>query len=441
MAQVIPFKGFRYNASKIGDLAKVTTPPYDVISPSEQDRFYQISQYNIIRLELGKEEPEDDELNNKYTRAAAYLKDWIEKQVLVQERQPSFYIYQQEFGLPNGNKYTRTGFISLVRLEDFSKGVILPHENTLSKPKADRLRLMQACQANFSQIFALYDDPEKAIPHLLKRHIDAHSPDIEVEAIPGIIDRLWVVSDHSLIAQIQECMADKKLYIADGHHRYETALTYRNQRMAQNPYHTGDELYNFVMMMIVEMEDPGLIILPTHRIISGIEGFSKEEFLKRASKDFIVEEHALSGATLKQRADEMESLLTQKGSHSFVFYDGNLRSCYTLMLKSMESVNERLPQHHISYRSLDVTILHTLLLEPLLGIGREQMANQEFITYTHDLMEGAQWVEEGKCQMAFFVNAPSVRQVKEVSLAGEKMPQKSTYFYPKLLTGLVINKF
>ena len=155
MAQVIPFKGFRYNPSKIGDLSKVMTPPYDVISPAEQDRFYRMSQYNIIRLELGKEEPADDEHNNKYTRAAEYLKDWIEEQVLVQESQPSFYIYQQQFGLPNGNTYIRTGFVGLVRLEEFSKGVILPHENTLSKPKADRLRLMQACAANFSQIFAL----------------------------------------------------------------------------------------------------------------------------------------------------------------------------------------------------------------------------------------------------------------------------------------------
>lgn len=441
MAQVIPFKGFRYNTSKIDDLSKVMTPPYDVISPAEQDQFYQMSQYNIIRLELGKEEPGDDECHNKYTRAARYLKDWIENQILIQDKQPSFYIYQQQFSLTNGNTYTRTGFIGLVRLEEFSKGVILPHENTLSKPKADRLQLMRACEANFSQIFALYDDPAKKIPSLLKQHIESYSPDIEVEAIPGIIEKLWVVSEHSAIQQIQDNMADKKLYIADGHHRYETALTYRNERMAQNPHHTGDELYNFVMMMMVEMEDPGLIILPTHRAISGIKGFSKEEFLKSAAKDFIVEEHTFSGKTLKQRADEMEGLLAEKGSHSFVFYDGDAKSCYVLTLKSMRIMNERLPQHDISYRSLDVTILHTLLLEPLLGIGKEQMANQDFITYTHDLMEGAQWVEEGRCQMAFFLNPTSVKQVKEVSLAGEKMPQKSTYFYPKLLTGLVINKF
>lgn len=441
MAQVIPFKGLRYNTSKISDLSKVMTPPYDVISPAEQDRFYQMSEYNIIRLELGKEEPGDDEYNNKYTRAARYLKEWLENQILVQEKQPSFYIYQQQFSLPNGNTYTRTGFVGLVRLEEFSRGVILPHENTLSKPKADRLQLMRACETNFSQIFALYDDPEKTIPMLLKQYTDANSPDIEVEAIQGIIERLWVVSDASIIAQIQESMADKKLYIADGHHRYETALTYRNERMKQNPHHTGDELYNFVMMMMVEMEDPGLIILPTHRVINGIKNFSKEEFLQNASRDFVIEEHLFSGRTLKQRAEEMDSLLTKKGSHTFVFYDGNLKSCHVLALKDIEIISERLPEHDMSYRSLDVTILHTLLLEPLLGIGKEQIANQEFITYTHDLTEGVTWVEEGNCQMAFFVNPTSVKQVKEVSLAGEKMPQKSTYFYPKLLTGLVINKF
>jgi uncharacterized protein (DUF1015 family) len=194
-------------------------------------------------------------------------------------------------------------------------------------------------------------------------------------------------------------------------------------------------------MMMVEMEDPGLIILPTHRVISNIKDFNKEIFLKQASQEFLVEEYTFQGTTLKQRAYEIDGILKQKTSHSLVLYDGNLKSCNVLTLKSIEAMNRRLPEHDISYNSLDVSILHTLLLDPLLGIGEDQLANQEFITYTHDLKEGMMWAEDGTCQMAFFMNPTSVKQVKDVSLAGEKMPQKSTYFYPKLLTGLVLNKF
>jgi len=440
MAQILPFKGLRYNEAKVGELSKVMTPPYDIISPAEQEEYYRMSDYNIIRLELGKEEPEDNEHNNKYTRAAMYLSDWIEQQVIIREPEPSLYVYQQLFKLSDGTEYTRTGFIGLVRLEEFSKGVILPHENTLSKPKADRLQLMRACSANFSQIFGLYDDPEKTVPMLLCQYISENSPVLQVEAIEGIIEKLWVISDQEIIARIQESMLEKKLYIADGHHRYETALTYRNELIQKNPDHTGNELYNFVMMMMVEMEDPGLIILPTHRIICGIENMETQGVLEKAAVSFSIKEYKFSAGGQKERAIEIDAALKQSAPHSFIYYDGNRSTYYLLTLKDLNQMKERLPQHDESYRTLDVSILHTLLIGPVLGIGKEQLANQEFIKYTHDIEEGMLLVEDGDCQMALFMNPTSIKQVKEISLAGEKMPQKSTYFYPKLLTGLVFNK-
>ena len=325
-------------------------------------------------------------------------------------------------------------------MEEFSKGIILPHENTLSKPKADRLQLMRACGANFSQIFCLYDDPEKGVPELLNQHISANAPDIQVEAIEGITERLWVMSDPVIITEIQESMAQKKLYIADGHHRYETALTYRNEQIEKNPHHTGNEPYNYVMMMMVEMDDPGLLILPTHRIICGIKDIESKEFLRRAGKYFHIEEYDFCGTGRMERSEEIDAVLKKKGLHSFIYYDGGYKSFFVLSLMDPDIMKERLPDHDESYRSLDVCILHTLLIEPILGIGKEQLASQDFVRYTHDISEGVGMVEDGICQMAFFMNPTTVKQVKDVSLAGEKMPQKSTYFYPKLLTGLVLNK-
>jgi uncharacterized protein (DUF1015 family) len=440
MAEIIPFCGLRYNKDIVGDLSKVMTPPYDIISSVEQQQFYSMNDYNIIRLELGKENPGDNEKNNKYTRAAEYLENWIDEKVLVRDSLPSFYIYQQKFELSDGESHVRTGFIGLVRLEEFSKGNILPHENTLSKPKADRLELMRACGANFSQIFGLYDDPEKNLPGVLDEYIKQNQPVIEIEAIDGIIDKLWAVSEPSILRQIQDIMADKSLYIADGHHRYETALNYRNECISQNPNHKGHELYNFVMMTMVEMEDPGLIILPTHRVIKGKEGLDKTKFIQNVSKEFNIEEYAFSCTNNDGRIKEMDALLQKKGAQSFILYDGNGVNCTILTLKDLDTMKNYLPENHESYRNLDVCILHTLILEPFLGIGSTQLKNQDFLTYTHDIKEGITQVDDGTCQMVFLMNPTTVKQVKEVSLAGEKMPQKSTYFYPKLLTGLVLNK-
>ncbi len=441
MAEIKPFQGIRYNSKKSDELSALICPPYDIISAAEQDLYYKKSDYNLIRIEFGKEFPDDDEKDNKYIRASRYLTDWIEQDILSREDKPSIYVYQQIFNINDGERFTRTGFIALTKLEDLSKGVVLAHENTLSKPKSDRMNLMQSCNANISPVYVLYEDIDKSISRILYEHITSNEPKIDVEGINGISERLWVLSEKDILDNLVQIMADKKLFIADGHHRYETALNYKKMALEKNDSHTGSEPYNYTMMLMVDMDDPGLLILPTHRAVNGLKNFDKEEFLNRAGEEFDVVIHTLIGATIEKRVSEIEKLLDNKGTGAFALYDANTSQCVTLKLKDFSSMEKVFPSKHISFRNLDVCVLHKLLLERLLGIGEIQLASQQYLTYTHDLSEGVKWVESGVCQMVFFMSATSVKQVRDVSLAGEKMPQKSTYFYPKPPTGLVLNKF
>lgn len=458
MAKLVPFKGLRYNTETIGELSQVTTPPYDVISPSAQGRYYSMSEYNIIRIELGKEFPDDNENNNKYTRAGNYLRSWMDKHILKHEDKDAFYIYDQEFTLKNGDKKVRRGFVCLVELVEFSKGIVLPHEETLSKAKQDRFNLMNTTCGNISQIFSLYNDsdcndsdcngpdsndPDCMVVPVLNSYAAANKPDIEFTDDDGIVERLWAVKDAGIISKIQAVMAVRQLFIADGHHRYETALNFRNRLIAENPGHTGSEPFNYVMMMLVEMDDPGLVVFPTHRVLKNLENFNSEDFLQAVSASFEVEKIS-KGCCCECALDEhLESKLEEKGRNrvAFAYYDGAKSSYYLLTLNDMSLMEKALPHKHNSYRQLDVSILHTLVLEKFFGIDSENMANQKNLTYTRDAAEAINWVSSGTCQCAFFLNATKVSQIKDVSLAKEKMPQKSTYFYPKLLTGLVINKF
>jgi len=440
MAEIKPFEGIRYTTGKVDKLSDLLCPPYDIISASEQDMYYKKNEHNIIRIEFGKEYPDDDENDNKYTRASRYMTDWIEQNVLIKDKQPSIYIYQQQFHA-DGRLLTRTGFIALTKLEDLSKGVVLAHENTLSKPKTDRMNLMESCQANISQIYVLYEDSNKTLSKILFDYMSQNQPEVDVEGLHGILERLWVVSDESILDVIVNCIADKKLFIADGHHRYETALSYRKKAMEKNDSHTGSEPYNYTMMLLVDMDDSGLLILPTYRALNKLIDFNMQDFLIKATDEFYIENHTLSGATIEKRAVEIGKILDDKGAGAFVLCDAATTQCTSLKLKDFSSMEKVFPSKHVSYRNLDVCILHKLLLERLLGIGEEQLASQQYLTYTHDISEGLKWVETGECQILFFMSATSIKQVRDVSLAGEKMPQKSTYFFPKPPTGLVLNKF
>jgi len=439
MANIIPFRGLRYNTEKIKDLSLVTTPPYDIISPDSQEMFYNMHPNNVIRLELGMEHAGDNENNNKYTRAAEYLKQWIEDKTLVYESTPALYLYEQVFTLKDGSQKSFKGFITLVELEEFSKGIILPHEETLSKAKADRFNLMSTTFSNFSQIFSLYLDPEKHISNIINS-ISKNPPDISFKSWDGITQNLWIVTDNEIISAVKKHFEGKQLFIADGHHRYETALNFRNKMREENPGYSKDDLFNYVMMMLVDMDDPGLVVFPTHRLVKDIDGFDENTLVSGLKENFNVQKYVIMQGNEDISQQIEKKLADNADKKAFALYTGK-DYFYLFDLKNPDSINHALPNKSAAYKNLDVTILHTLVLDKLLGIDMENMANQKNLTYTRDSHEAIDWVKNGSFQCSFLLNATKVREIKDVSLANEKMPQKSTYFYPKLITGLIMNKF
>lgn len=430
MANIIPFIGLRYNTNKIPNLASVVTPPYDIIDETAQARYYAEHPANVIRLELGLAFPNDDENNNRYTRAAQYMQRWIEDEILVYESKPALYFYQQEFNI-QGNTVVRNGFICGLKVEDYEKGNILPHEETLSKPKEDRLRLLRATQANFSSIFGLYSDPDKVIDNTLQAAINDTPPTIELFDEVGETHRLWVITDNETIRTVVEEMKEKKVFIADGHHRYETALEYAREMEAKG-YHG----YDYVMITLVNLYDQGLIILPTHRLVKNLEGFDLEAFRVKLSSYFNVRPFGSAdrlSAFLKSMEEQGEN------EHVFGMYGQN-GVLYILILKPNAEIAEALPSDKSdAWKRLDVAVLDNLVLDQILGIGASQRKNQENLTYTKDAQWAVEQVNKGLYQVAFFLNPTRVKEVVDVAQARDKMPQKATYFYPKLLTGLVIN--
>jgi len=441
MAKIKPFKGIRFNVKEKENLQNLICPPYDIISAADQEYYYKKNEHNIIRIEFGKELANDDEKNNKYSRASAFLSNWIKQDVLQRESQPAIYIYQQQFKLKSGQDFTRTGIIALTEIEELSKGVILAHENTLSKPKSDRMNLMKECGANISPIYVLFEDEDQKVKKEILSFISNNQPTIDFVGLNEIKERLWVLTCENTIEFIEREFYSKKLYIADGHHRYETALNFKKEASQSQLYRYSEASSNYTMMLMVDMADPGLLILPTHRAIKGLKNFDKDNFLINSKEEFEVVVHRFESDSLEKRAEEVEKYLDGSVPGVFVLYSANSTDFIVFKLKSLESMEKVFPTKHPSFRELDVCILHKLLLEKFLGIGEEQLASQEFLTYTHSVMEGIEWTEAGDCDMVFFMAPTSVTQIRDVSLAGEKMPQKSTYFYPKPPTGLVLNKF
>lgn len=442
MAVVIPFKGIRYNSEKIKDLSLLTTPPYDVISSEAQEKFYRIHDNNIIRIELGKDFEGDNEINNKYVRAGKFLDEWINQNILVQEDSPAVYIYEQEFKVSEWESKTRRGLIALVKLAEFSEGVVLPHEFTLSKAKQDRFNLMNTTNANISQIFSLYNDTGK-VSDILDTITKQSTPEIDYINCEDVSERIWVIKDKQIISEISEIFKYKKLFIADGHHRYETALNYRNKLASENPLHNGTEPYNYVMMTVVDMADPGLAVYPTHRAVS-IENFNAEDFLDFAGKYFKIQKIEYSKSFDAASVPEQITLsLSQSGEFGKVFgyFDGLGEYYYILTLKDNSIMKTLVPDKSDAYRDLDVAVLHSVILEQYFKIDAENMAVQKNLTYIKEAGDAINGVKFEEYDCAFFLNPTKVSQMRDVSLANEKMPQKSTYFYPKLTTGLVINKF
>ena len=443
MAIISAFKGLRYNTNKVSDLSLVTTPPYDVISYDAQEKYYSMHPDNIIRVELGKDSPDDNESNNKYTRSGSYIDEWINDQILVYDEKPCLYIYEQDFNISEWEIKTRRGLVALVKLAEFSEGVILPHETTLSKAKTDRFNLMDATHANISQIFSLYND-ENAVSSILQEYTESHPCESEFENQDGITERIWAISDMDIIQKICNAFSNEKLFIADGHHRYETALNFRNKEASSNPTHTGAEPYNYVMMTLVDMNDPGLIVFPTHRVLKDLPDFNSSEFLEFAKKYFNIDKIEFNKSYAQSYVREQIRIsLEQSGEFEKVFgyYDALGDWYYILSLKNISDMDVALPDRATAYKNLDVTILHTLILDEFFKIDAENMANQINLSYTREIKEALDWVNSRRYNCAFFLNPTKVDEIKEIALSNEIMPQKSTYFYPKLTTGLVMHKF
>ena len=437
MAQIIPFRALRYDPQQVS-VDQTVTQPYDKISPTMQDRYYAASPYNLVRIILGRREPADNPANTVYTRAAADFRAWRTQGVLREDSAPSIYVYSQRFTAPGESApRDRRGFIALGRVEDYSAGVVFRHEQTLAKPKADRLDLLRATRAHFGQIFMLYEDAGEIDAALAAATRSA--PAIELTDEYQVVNRVWQVSDPALIASVQKLMRDKKLIIADGHHRYETALAYRDERRAANHCSepaapaAPDAPYEFLMMTFVNLNSPGMVVLPTHRVVRGLPSFSADDFQNSSRKFFAMEEidPALDGpraaAVLRDKGKSGATLLAVTANRAFLL--GRLRSAAAASLFARLS-----PQQ----QQLDVVQLHKSLLEGVLKLSEESIREQRNLSYVRDADEALSQVRSGKADIAFLMNPCRLQQVRDVAFAGEVMPQKSTDFYPKLLSGLTI---
>lgn len=424
MAEIKGYKGLRFNCEKAGKIEELVCPPYDIISDQQREEYIKTNPHNIIRLEL----PKGDD---KYNKAAEILKDWLEKGILVKEDKPAIYIYEEEF-TAYGERKAIKGIICRVKLEEFSKGIILPHEFTLSKAKEDRLNLMKATNCNFSQIYSLYMDGGKNTLGKIDS-LSKSEPDIQLQDSDNVTHRMWIIKDEKAIADICSDFTDRKLYIADGHHRYETALNYRNYLREQGLAKEGDAC-DYQMMMLVDMEHPGLVVFPTHRLVRNLDSFNAERVIDGCKEYFDVTEHS--------DINTIESTLMElynQGKKAYAFYCGG-SSYKLLVLKDTNIIKKLLPNASTATQQLDVTILHTLILEKIFGIDAENMAKQINLTYTKIFDEAISSVQQGNSQCAFILNPTRVSEIREVASNGEKMPQKSTYFYPKMITGLVMNQ-
>jgi uncharacterized protein (DUF1015 family) len=430
MADIIPFHALRYDLKQV-TAAQVVTQPYDKITPAMQDRYYAASPHNLVRIILGRSEAGDNTAQNVYSRAAAYGREWRGQGILRQDVQPSIYAYSQAFTVPSGASFERRGFIALGRVEDYSAKVVFRHEQTLAKPKADRLDLLRATRAHYEQLFLLYEDSGE-IDSLLKTD---GAPTIEVNDEYGVAHRVWQISDPGVVASIQKNMRDKKLVIADGHHRYETALNFRDESRAAAGKADPNAPYEFVMMTFVNMNDPGLLILPTHRLVHSLKSFSVDDFQNACRAYFEVEEidpaldATRAASVLRERGQAGTALLAVTANRAFV-----LDKTKPAASKFFSGLSPR-------QQSLDVVQLHKVVLEGVLQLSEESIRNQQNLSYVREAAEALSSVRKeasgkGAANIAFLMNACRVQQVRDVAFAGEVMPQKSTDFYPKLLSGL-----
>lgn len=439
MADVAPFRALRYDQSKVSNLTNVVTPPYDVINAQQQAEYYASDPYNIIRVELNKKRQSDGPRENRYTRSAQHFANWQAQGVLKRDPAPAFYISETTYQDAEGQKRVRRGFFTLLKVEDVSERKVLPHEQTFTVHKEDRFQLTKAVQANISPIFALYPDDDNRVMGALDAAREPEPIEDFVDPM-GLPQKLYRVTDGQACRRVQELMHDKVIFIADGHHRYETAINYRNYMRTQAPQAGPQASFNYTMTYLCSMNDPGLTIFACHRMLPHLDGFAAEDFLRLAKPYFDVQEISIQG-----RPDDVRSRLTQAlaqadargNSLGLVSHDSEVGYLLTVKpeaVKNLQNANLAAP-----LARLDVVILTSLVLEKLLGLDNAARDQEHTIEYVADMHYVLDKVRYGKARLAFLLNPTKVEQVQEIATAGLIMPRKATYFYPKVLTGLVIN--
>jgi uncharacterized protein (DUF1015 family) len=437
--EIKPFKAFRFNADVVGDVGSCAAPPYDVISPDQQQQLFEKNKYNIVHIIKGKTTPNDNAQSNQYTRAADYLNSWLKEGALKQDLTEAIYAYVQDFELA-GAEFQRLSFIALCKLEEFSpSGRVKPHEQIFEKPMIDRLNLKRATAARFGLVFMLYEDEQKIADKIIENVI-TQSSSIDFVDEQNVRHRLFAITTKEDIETIIKMMSDKSCIIADGHHRYTTGLTYSKQS------NNSDAKYQ--MFAFTNIYQKGLVVLANHRLVSDIEDFDIDKFITALRKNFEVTEFKFD-RIFQTKTEARQKMLAQmkaehyKDNNAFGIYSGN-NAFYVATLKNKHVMDTLVPNMSYAWRNLDVSVLHKLIFEKLLGIDEEKIAKDEFLEYVKDtpnaIDDSISKVDSGQRQIAFFMNPIKLEQLKMVTDAGERMPQKSTYFYPKMYSGLTIQK-
>ncbi len=439
MAEIRPFRAIRYNQEAIGDLSLVVSPIYDVIDEEGRDYYYNRHPYNVIRLILNRPKKSDTNPDQPYVRAGEFLERWLAQRILIQDTVPGIYLYRQRYLMDSEYKEC-TGLVARVRVVDFAEGVVLPHEEIMPKPLEDRMKLLASTKTNLSTVYGLYSDPSERLKDPILAEMERF-PLAQFQTNDGIAHDLWGVTDEKFVSRMVKFMAGKKLYIADGHHRYQTALEYSRSLRESGEITDDEDPRNFLMMMIVEMENPGLSVLPVHRVVTAT-GLDIGSVLRGIEKWFAVAEVEVPrGPRSGQLFQLMKRLEEARGSgHAFGLFTSDERFLLLNWKAGLSTEKEIEGDFSPAYKSLDVTILQKLVLERVLGIATDRESIQQNLKFTRDALEAVKDVDSGSASMAFFLNATTAEQVRDVADHGEKMPQKSTYFYPKPCSGVVMNR-
>ena len=437
MADIKPFKGIRYNPERV-KLEEVITEPYDRIPPPLQEKYYARDPKNYVRVILGKEEDPEHPEKDRYRRARLYLEEWLENGTLIEEDQEALYLYEQEFDV-SGQRLNRTGLVARVKLEEFSSRKVLPHEKTFPKHKADRLNLLRTTNTNTGQIFLLYKDDDLRVKEAVAQARQGAELGAEVVDEDHFTHRLWIIKDKTAIAEIQEAMSEKVLIIADGHHRYETSLNYQKEKRAESDTIQGDEPFNYIMMTLFRLDDPGLVILPTYRLVKGLDKLSPENLKEILSPYFDIQELEAAVPTEQEALAKVQAAVNSE-PHTFAAYAAQFQKYYLFCLKSEEILDREISEERSKeWKRLDVAILHSLIIDKLAPLSSVPFALEDNVSYIRDLNQGLTKVMDGEFQMIFLLRPAELNQIRQVVENGELMPQKSTDFFPKLKSGLVIN--